>query len=68
MAAVFRCLDPALTIAAGLNTKSPFIKPPGLELEANRAKDAFQLGDPPHSPRDLFAYQIPFQTQKIRIS
>ncbi|KAK7463716.1 hypothetical protein VKT23_005652 [Stygiomarasmius scandens] len=42
-AAVFRCLDPALTIAATLNSKSPFISPLGLEQEADRAKASFKL-------------------------
>ncbi|KAF8844041.1 P-loop containing nucleoside triphosphate hydrolase protein [Paxillus ammoniavirescens] len=42
-AVVFRCLDPALTIAASLNSKSPFITPLGLELEADRAKNAFRV-------------------------
>ncbi|KAG1716543.1 hypothetical protein ID866_595 [Astraeus odoratus] len=44
VAVVFRCLDPALTIAAALNSKSPFVKPLGLEQEAERAKDSFRLG------------------------
>ncbi|THU91743.1 P-loop containing nucleoside triphosphate hydrolase protein [Dendrothele bispora CBS 962.96] len=42
-AAVFRCLDPALTIAATLNSKSPFISPMGLEQEADRAKASFRI-------------------------
>ncbi|KIK96360.1 hypothetical protein PAXRUDRAFT_826025 [Paxillus rubicundulus Ve08.2h10] len=42
-AVVFRCLDPALTIAASLNSKSPFITPLGLEKEADRAKNAFRV-------------------------
>jgi len=46
IAVVFRCLDPALTIAAALNSKSPFIKPFGLEQEAERAKDTFRIGEP----------------------
>ncbi|KAJ7361605.1 P-loop containing nucleoside triphosphate hydrolase protein [Mycena albidolilacea] len=41
-AALFRCLDPALTIAAALNSKSPFISPFGHEQEADRAKIAFR--------------------------
>ncbi|KIK28427.1 hypothetical protein PISMIDRAFT_673419 [Pisolithus microcarpus 441] len=45
IAVVFRCLDPALTIAAALNSRSLFVKPLGLEREANRAKDSFQLYD-----------------------
>lgn len=43
IAVVFRCLDPALTIAAALNSRSLFVKPLGFEHEANRAKDSFQL-------------------------
>ncbi|KAF9240899.1 P-loop containing nucleoside triphosphate hydrolase protein [Melanogaster broomeanus] len=42
-AVVFRCLDPALTIAAALNSKSPFITPLGLEQEADRAKSSFRV-------------------------
>ncbi|KAL4071050.1 P-loop containing nucleoside triphosphate hydrolase protein [Scleroderma citrinum] len=45
VAVVFRCLDPALTIAAALNSKSPFVKPLGLEQEAEHAKDTFCLGN-----------------------
>nr|GAT48383.1 P-loop containing nucleoside triphosphate hydrolase protein [Mycena chlorophos] len=42
-AALFKCLDPALTIAAALNAKSPFITPFGHEQEADRAKIAFRI-------------------------
>lgn len=41
MATIFRCLDPALTIAATLNSKSPFLTPFGHEGEADRAKSSF---------------------------
>lgn len=41
VAALFRCLDPALTIAATLNSKSPFITPFGFEAQANAAKKGF---------------------------
>ena len=44
IATVFRCLDPALTIAATLNSKSPFIAPLGLEQEADRARNSFRVG------------------------
>lgn len=44
MAAIFRCLDPALTIAATLNSKSPFLTPFGHEEEADRAKSSFRSG------------------------
>ncbi|KAF9474475.1 P-loop containing nucleoside triphosphate hydrolase protein [Pholiota conissans] len=42
IATIFRCLDPALTIAATLNSKSPFLIPLGLEQEADRAKNSFR--------------------------
>ncbi|EMD41750.1 hypothetical protein CERSUDRAFT_110326 [Gelatoporia subvermispora B] len=42
-ATLFRCLDPALTIAATLNSKSPFLSPFGLEQEADRAKASFRI-------------------------
>lgn len=45
VATLFKCLDPALTIAAALNSKSPFMTPFGKELEAERAKQSFKLGD-----------------------
>ncbi|OBZ78804.1 putative helicase C15C4.05 [Grifola frondosa] len=43
IATLFRCLDPALTIAATLNSKSPFLSPLGLEQEAERAKSSFRI-------------------------
>ncbi|KAF7347727.1 putative helicase C15C4.05 [Mycena venus] len=43
IATLFRCLDPALTIAAALNSKSPFVSPFGHEQEADRAKVAFRI-------------------------
>lgn len=43
-AALFRCLDPALTIAATLNAKSPFVSPIGYEEQADRAKSSFRSG------------------------
>ncbi|KAF9452647.1 P-loop containing nucleoside triphosphate hydrolase protein [Macrolepiota fuliginosa MF-IS2] len=45
IATLFRCLDPALTIAAALNSKSPFLTPLSLEAEAERAKASFRIGD-----------------------
>ncbi|KAI0374315.1 P-loop containing nucleoside triphosphate hydrolase protein [Pilatotrama ljubarskyi] len=42
IATLFRCLDPALTIAATLNSKSPFLTPLGLEQEAEKAKMSFR--------------------------
>ena len=44
LAALFGCLDPALTIAAALNSKSPFVTPFGFEAEADRAKLSFRVG------------------------
>ncbi|KAI8981985.1 hypothetical protein BDF20DRAFT_912195 [Mycotypha africana] len=40
--AIFRCLDPILTIAAALSFKSPFIRPFGKEDEADAARARFQ--------------------------
>ena len=45
VAALFRCLDPALTIAATLNSKSPFITPFGFEGAADAAKKSFAIGE-----------------------
>lgn len=44
VATVFRCLDAALTIAATLNSKSPFLRPFGKEAEAQRQKLSFRIG------------------------
>src|SRR5258708_39039881 len=43
-ASIFKCLDPALTIAAALTSKSPFITPFGHEAEAAFAKASFRSG------------------------
>ena len=43
IATVLRCLDPALTIAAALNSKSPFVTPLGMEEQADRAKNSFKV-------------------------
>ena len=40
---LFGCLDPALTIAATLSSKSPFVSPFGHEDEADRAKASFRV-------------------------
>ncbi|KAK0561755.1 hypothetical protein OC861_005661 [Tilletia horrida] len=45
IASMMRCLDPALTIAAALNSKSPFVTPFGREDEADLAKASFKSGD-----------------------
>lgn len=44
IATVFKCLDPALTIAATLNAKSPFVVPFGKEDAADTAKLSFKIG------------------------
>ncbi|KIM34405.1 hypothetical protein M408DRAFT_303614 [Serendipita vermifera MAFF 305830] len=43
MATVLKCLDPALTIAAALSSKSPFVTPFGKEDEAERQKASFRI-------------------------
>ncbi|KAL7421927.1 hypothetical protein Q5752_003699 [Cryptotrichosporon argae] len=45
VAAMSSCLDPALTIAATLNSKSPFVTPFGLEAQADAAKKGFAVGN-----------------------
>lgn len=44
IATLFRCLDPALTVAATLNSKSPFVTPFGFEAQADSAKKGFAIG------------------------
>ena len=44
IACLYRCLDPALTIVATLNGRSPFITPFGFEHAADTAKAAFAVG------------------------
>ncbi|WVQ80786.1 hypothetical protein IAT38_002891 [Cryptococcus sp. DSM 104549] len=44
VAAMLGCLDPALTIAATLNSKSPFVTPFGFETQARAAKAGFAVG------------------------
>lgn len=44
-AALFKCLDPALTIVATLNSKSPFVTPFGFEAQAEAAKKSFVVGN-----------------------
>lgn len=41
--AIFRCLDPILTIAAALSFKSPFVRPFGKEDEADTARNRFRV-------------------------
>lgn len=44
IATLFKSLDAALTIAAALNSKSPFLTPFGREAEADAAKASFKVG------------------------
>uniref|UniRef100_A0A8C4H6A0 Putative ATP-dependent RNA helicase DHX57 n=1 Tax=Dicentrarchus labrax TaxID=13489 RepID=A0A8C4H6A0_DICLA len=46
--AIFRCLDPALTIAASLAFKSPFVSPWDKREEANEKKLGFALANSDH--------------------
>ncbi|KAM8884775.1 putative ATP-dependent RNA helicase DHX57 isoform 1-T2 [Synchiropus picturatus] len=46
--AIFRCLDPALTIAASLAFKSPFVSPWDKREEANEKKLAFAVASSDH--------------------
>ncbi|CAG5133525.1 unnamed protein product, partial [Candidula unifasciata] len=43
--AIFRCLDPTLTIAATLSFKSPFVTPFGLKHEADDKRKEFAMGN-----------------------
>jgi ATP-dependent RNA helicase DHX29 len=45
LGSIFGCLDAALTMAAMLSSKSPFVSGPGFGGEAERAKLAFKRGD-----------------------
>ncbi|XP_033733730.1 putative ATP-dependent RNA helicase DHX57 isoform X2 [Pecten maximus] len=46
--AIFRCLDPALTIAASLSFKSPFVTPFDKKDEATKKKVEFATGNSDH--------------------
>ncbi|XP_051946382.1 putative ATP-dependent RNA helicase DHX57 [Xyrauchen texanus] len=48
LGAIFRCLDPALTIAASLAFKSPFVSPWDKREEANEKKLSFSLANSDH--------------------
>ncbi|KAH3859109.1 hypothetical protein DPMN_101756 [Dreissena polymorpha] len=48
LGAIFRCLDPALTIAACLSFKSPFLTPFGKKHEATEKKLEFAAGNSDH--------------------
>ncbi|KAF7731529.1 hypothetical protein EC973_009293 [Apophysomyces ossiformis] len=43
--AIFRCLDPVLTVAASLSFKSPFVRPFGKESEADVAREKFRYAN-----------------------
>ena len=60
IAVVFRCLDPALTIAAALSSKSPFVTPLGMEEEADNAKSSFRTSG-------LFVHWIPYRDLIVRL-
>ncbi|WVN88411.1 uncharacterized protein L203_103620 [Cryptococcus depauperatus CBS 7841] len=45
VATMLGCLDPALTVAATLNSKSPFVTPFGFESQARAAKQSFAVGN-----------------------
>lgn len=66
IACVFGCLDPALTIAAALNSKSPFLTPFGKEQEAQRQKLTFKIGE--HRLRLLVILCLELYWQKTRTS
>ncbi|KAG6846023.1 hypothetical protein H0H87_011071 [Tephrocybe sp. NHM501043] len=59
-ATLFRCLDPALTIAAALNSKSPFLSPFGFEQEADRAKQGFKSANPAKDNSDFLTIHNAF--------
>ncbi|XP_069625162.1 putative ATP-dependent RNA helicase DHX57 [Ranitomeya imitator] len=46
--AIFRCLDPVLTIAASLASKSPFVCPWDKKEDANKKKQEFAVGNSDH--------------------
>ncbi|XP_051504272.1 putative ATP-dependent RNA helicase DHX57 isoform X2 [Myxocyprinus asiaticus] len=48
LGAIFRCLEPALTIAASLAFKSPFVSPWDKREEANEKKLSFSLANSDH--------------------
>uniref|UniRef100_A0A671MHC6 RNA helicase n=1 Tax=Sinocyclocheilus anshuiensis TaxID=1608454 RepID=A0A671MHC6_9TELE len=48
LGAIFRCLDPVLTIAASLAFKSPFVSPWDKREEANEKKLGFSLANSDH--------------------
>ncbi|XP_019623182.1 PREDICTED: putative ATP-dependent RNA helicase DHX57 isoform X1 [Branchiostoma belcheri] len=46
--AIFRCLDPVLTIAASLSFRSPFVAPFDKRDEADKKKQEFAIGNSDH--------------------
>lgn len=43
-----QCLDPSLTLAAALSSRSPFVAPFGMREEANEARNIFAMGGSDH--------------------
>lgn len=60
VAAMLGCLDPALTIAATLNSKSPFVTPFGYESQARAAKQSFAIGRSAHLTWKVVAHSRSF--------
>ncbi|MFT7806120.1 putative ATP-dependent RNA helicase DHX57 [Arapaima gigas] len=62
--AIFRCLDPALTIAASLAFKSPFVSPWDKREEANVKKLSFAVANSDHLAL-LQAYKVHLHPQML---
>ncbi|KAF8642409.1 hypothetical protein AX16_009674 [Volvariella volvacea WC 439] len=63
VATVFRCLNPALTIAAALNSKSIFNRPFGMEQQADMAKSIFK-----HDNSDFLTIHNAFSSWRRALS
>ncbi|KAI7901054.1 P-loop containing nucleoside triphosphate hydrolase protein [Cokeromyces recurvatus] len=61
--AIFRCLDPILTIAAALSFKSPFTRPFGKEDEADAARNRFRVEN-----SDFLTIYKAYQTWRDQLS
>ena len=48
LGAILQCVDPALTLAAALTCRSPFVAPFGMRAEADEAKKALAVGGSDH--------------------
>jgi ATP-dependent RNA helicase DHX29 len=57
LGALFKCMDPVLTVAATLSYKSPFVRPFGKETEAGAARAKFKTGD-----SDFLSYWAVYST------